>query len=227
LSRARRRFLLLALSGLVEHRLRPLAGDDAHAVVVGNDQIARIHEHSGADDWDVHAAERLLHRPLRRNVFRPDGKAHRGQIAHVAHAGFDDQTLHAVRLQRGREQLAEVAGVASGSGRDDQNVAFLTLLDGDVDHPVVARGNADGDRGAGDARAGIDRPHVGRHEADPALRLMHGRDADLGKAASEMTLDPRQVAHDDRHPAAPPKAAGARIVAPVSAAELIGNASGV
>ena len=64
--------------------------------------------------------------------------------------------------RRSREQLAEVTDVGRGGGRDDENVAFLTLLDGDVDHPVVAGRQADGDGSAGDARAGVDRPHVRR-----------------------------------------------------------------
>ena len=46
-------------------------------------------------------------------------------------------------MQRGREQLAEVAGVARRRRRHDQDVAFAALLDRDVDHPVVARRHAD------------------------------------------------------------------------------------
>ena len=81
----------------------------------------------------------------------------------------------------------------------------LALLDGDVDHPVVAGRQADGDGGAGDARAGVDRAHVRRQQAGAALRLVDGRDADLGKCSRETPLDPRHVAHDDGHSAAPPK----------------------
>ena len=205
-------FLLLARSGVVEDVLRLLARHDAHAVVIGDDEIARMYERPGTHDRHIHAAERLLHRPLRRDVSRPDRKAHRGQIAHVAHAGFDDQALHAVRLQRSCEQLAEIADVGCGSGRDDENVAFLTLLDGDVDHPVVAGRKADRDRRAGDACAREDRSHVGGQQAGPALRLVDGRDADLGKCSRDTTLDARHVAHDDRHRTAPPKLQARSIV---------------
>ena len=52
------------------------------------------------------------------------------------------------------EQVAEVAVLARAGRRHDQDVAGLALLDGDVDHPVVAGRHLAGERVAGDARAG-------------------------------------------------------------------------
>ncbi len=55
--------------------------------------------------------------------------------------------------------------VLSARAADHQHVAFLTLLDRDMDHPVVAGLRQHGDRGPADRGAGPDRPHVGLHQA--------------------------------------------------------------
>ena len=205
LRRARTAASFFRAQWVVEYGLHLLARHDAHSVVVRDDEIARMHERAGTHNRDVHAAERLLHGSLRGNVSRPDREAHRGQVPHIAYAGLDDQTLHTARLQRSREQLAEIADVRCRGGRDDENVAFLTVLDGDVDHPVVAGRKADRDCRACDACAREDRSHGRGQQARSALRLVDGRDADLGKCSRDTTLDPRHLAHDDSHSAAPPK----------------------
>ena len=76
--------------------------------------------------------------PCAETAFDQTGKAHLRQVAHVAHAGIDDQPAHAARRERGGEQLAEIAVVARRGRRDDQHVAGPALLDRDMDHPVVA-----------------------------------------------------------------------------------------
>jgi hypothetical protein len=63
---------------------------DANPVVVGHDHVTRMDRRTGADDRHVHRTEALLHRALGEYRFRPDGKAHPGQVAHVAHSGLDD-----------------------------------------------------------------------------------------------------------------------------------------
>ena len=73
-----------------------------------------------------------------------------------------------------REQIAEIAVRAFGGDRRDDDVAGLDLLGDDMHHPIVAGMQQHGDGRAGDLRAGIDRPHIGLHQADAAHRLMHG-----------------------------------------------------
>ena len=74
-------------------------------------------------------------------------------VAHVAHAGVDDEAADAARQQALGEQVAEVAVLAGAGRRHDEDVAGAALLDGDVDHPVVAGRDLAGHRVAGDARA--------------------------------------------------------------------------
>src|SRR6185503_4266455 len=48
--RADSSFLLFAGSGVFEHCLRLFARDDAYAVIIGDDEVTWVHEHSGAVD---------------------------------------------------------------------------------------------------------------------------------------------------------------------------------
>ena len=115
---------------------RPPARD--HAVVVGDDRVARIDQRARADDGNVDRAERRLHRALGADALAPDREAHLGQRLHVAHARVDDQRPRAARLERGRQQVAEIAVGAFGGDRRDDDVAGLDLLGDHVHHPVVA-----------------------------------------------------------------------------------------
>ena len=78
-------------------RRRLARGTTHDAVVVGDDHVAGLIDRAGADDRHVHRAEGLLDRALRGDRPRPDREAHLGQVAHVAHAGVDDQAAHAAR----------------------------------------------------------------------------------------------------------------------------------
>ncbi len=131
-----------------------------HAVVVGHDHVARVHHLLAARDGQVHVAQRLLDRAVRRDRARPDRKAHLLQIVDVAAAGVDDQPAHAARLQRGAQQLAEIARSDSEIGAATRMSPSPALLDRDVDHPVVARRAERCDGGAADRRAAPDRPHA-------------------------------------------------------------------
>jgi hypothetical protein len=138
---------------------------------------------------------------LREHRLRPDREAHLGQIAHIADAGVYDQPLAAARLRRGGEQIAEIA-VLAGAGRcDDEDVAGLQLLDGDMDHPVVARRRGDRHGGAGDARAGVDRPHITRQKPGAPLCLMHGRHPAALESGDDGGIGPHVVLDDNTaHP---------------------------
>ena len=98
---------------------------------------------AGADHRHVDRAERRLDRALREDRLRPDREAHLGEVAHVAHAGVDDQPAAAARLRRGGEQIAEIAVLARRLvGASTRMSPSLQLLDRDMDHPVVARRRA-------------------------------------------------------------------------------------
>ena len=71
----------------------------------------------------------------------------------------------------------------------------LALLDGDVNHPVVARRHADRDRGAGDVRAAVDGAHVWRHEAGALLGFVDGCDAEGSERLDDAALDALHVSH--------------------------------
>src|SRR6185312_14827420 len=99
------------------------SGHDDDAVVVGDDDIARIDDRAGTDDRNVHRPERRLRRPARRDCLAPDGKRHLREPTDVAHAGVDDETARAARLEARREQLAEVTVAAVGRHGGDHDVA--------------------------------------------------------------------------------------------------------
>src|SRR5262249_32909767 len=102
-------------------------------------------------------AERRLDRAARVDRAAEHRKAHRGEIANVAHAAIDHHALAAVRAKRSREQLAEVASVAIRGTPSNDDVAVLQLLGGDVQHPVVAGLQQHGDGRTAELRAGVDR----------------------------------------------------------------------
>ena len=134
------------------------ARHDAHAVVVGDDRVARPDELAAERHRHVDRAGRLLHGALRGHVRGPGGEAHVAQFLGVAQARAHDQAADAAADQRGGEQLAERAVAVRRRGGDDDDVARLGLLDGGVDHQVVARPAQHGERGARDARALLVRP---------------------------------------------------------------------
>src|SRR5690606_27623637 len=76
----------------------------------------------------------------------------------------------------------------------NDDVAGLTELDRNVQHPVVARMQQNGHRAARHASARVDRPHIGLQEARAALCLVHGRDAELGKPVDDGLIGSVDVA---------------------------------
>ena len=181
---------LRAVSGAV-------AGHDDHAVVVGHDDVARVDERAGHDDRHVDRAGRRLHRALRRDRARPDREVHRGQLRDVADAGVEDDADRSVGPQRGREQFADRAVGGRARRRDDEDVAGAYLLDGRVDHEVVAGMAEHGDRPAGDAAARVDRAQVGGEHAGAALRLVRGRHAHAGQGRDGVGIGESAAADDD------------------------------
>ncbi|MGY4455062.1 hypothetical protein ACVWZR_009722 [Bradyrhizobium sp. i1.3.1] len=93
-----------------------------------------------------------------------------------------------------REQLAEHAVGVIGGAADDEDVALLALLNGDMDHPVVAGLCQHRDGGASDRRAGPNGPQVRLHQAEATVSLVNGRDAVFRHPGGIGTLD---VANDD------------------------------
>ena len=100
-------------------------------------------------------------------------------------------------LERGGQQLAEVAVVAGRGRRHHEDVALAAHLDGDVDHPVVAGRHRNGDGIAGGRGAGIDRAHVGGEQALATLRLVDGGDAELGQRLDVGERRALEVLDDD------------------------------
>src|SRR5207237_4238298 len=105
------------------------------------------------------------------------GELHLREIANIAHTSVDDEAAAAARLCGGRQQVAEITVDARRRRREHENVPFAKLFDGDVDHPIVARGSRDRDGGARNTRTGIDWPHVWCEQPDAVLSFMHGGDA--------------------------------------------------
>ena len=122
-----------------------------------------------------------------------------GDTFFVAHAGLDDQPDDAARDERGRQQFAEIAGVAGRGRRDDEHVAFPALLDRDMQHPIIRRRNRDGHRRARESSAAIDRPHVRAHQARAPLRLVHGGDAVGREGARGLQRHAWGPRHDEAH----------------------------
>ena len=137
---------------LLEHVRRLLAGDDADAVVVGDDDIARIDQRAGAHDRHVDAAQGLLDRALRRDVARPDGKAASPSASCTSRTPASMiKSAHAASLKRASPADRRNSRSRRRTSARRPGCRPPTLLDRDVDHPVVARRNADGHRRAGDA----------------------------------------------------------------------------
>ena len=131
-------------------------GHHHHAVVVGHDHVARLDIDAGADHRHVDRAERRLDRALGRDRPRPHRESPSPCSAFTSRQPASmTRPMHAARLQRGRQQFAEHAVGVVGGAADHQHVALLALLDGDVDHPVVARLRQHGD---GAARRSARRP---------------------------------------------------------------------
>ena len=111
--------------------------------------------------------------------------------------GVDDQPDAAARHRRGCKQVAEIA-VVTGTGRgEDENVAGLQLLDGDVEHPVVARRRADRHRRPGDPCAGVDRAHDAAEHPGARLRFVDGGDAGRREDGDRRGVGARDGADDN------------------------------
>ena len=159
------------------------------------------------DDRHVDRAGRRLHRALRGDRARPDREAHRGQLRDVADAGV---------RRRCRSRPAARSEVASSSPNMpsvDGEVVVTTstspgraLLDGRVDHEVVAGMAEHGHRPAGDAAARVDGAQVGGEHPGAALRLVRGRHAHPGECRDGLGVGETAAANDDvaHRPSVPP-----------------------
>ena len=154
------------------------AGHADHRVVVGDDDVTGVHRDGAEGDGQVDRAGGGLHGALRGDRGGPRREAHLVQVGDIADAGVDDQAAHPTGLQGGGEQLTEQAVRGGGIGGDDEDVARGALLDGDVDHQVVAGPAHHGDRGSGGADARLDRAELRTGQADAAHRLVHRRGAE-------------------------------------------------
>ena len=173
------------------------ARHDDDAVVVGHDHVARVHQRAGADHGDVDRAERGLDGALGADGPAPHGKSHLGQRLHVAAAGVDDQGARAARLEASGQQVAEEAVGAVGRARGDDDVAGLDLLGHHVHHPVVAGLQQHRDRRARHLRAGVDRPHVGLHEAHATHGFVDGGRTEFRQPVGRRAVGPLDVSIDN------------------------------
>jgi hypothetical protein len=134
---------------------------------------------------------------LAETAFDQTGKSISCSALHVAAAGVDDEADHAARAQRGRQQFPEHAVGVVGGAADHQHVAFLALLDRDMDHPVVAGLRQHGNGRAADRGAGINRPQIRLHQAGTAERLVRGGDAAGGERPDGVGISALDVADND------------------------------
>src|SRR5215469_1595843 len=150
-----------------------------HSILIGDDHVAGVHRRARADNRNVHPARSVLHGSLRVNRLRPNREIHRGQFRNVAHACVDDQPQHSVSDERSRQQFARLAD-----------------LDRGMDHEVVAGSAEHGDRRSGKFGRGINRAHVGPHQACAALRFMNRSDAQFAENFDGFRIGPRDRADD-------------------------------
>ncbi|MNC42477.1 hypothetical protein D3C75_912930 [compost metagenome] len=128
---------------------------------------------------------------------RPHGKAHVAQGLAVAHARVDHQAAHAAGLERGRQQVAEIAIAARRAGRHHQYVAWAALLHGNMEHPVVAWGHQHGYRAAGHRHTLLDRAHGSIEQPLATLGLMHRGDTQPAQGIDQFLLDARDITYHD------------------------------
>jgi len=159
--------------------------DDAHAVVVGDDDVVRLHQGTGAHERLIDGAKRGFHRTLREDSLGPDREAHVFQLACVAHTGIYDEADATAREGRDGQQISEIAIVAWRCRGDNEHVTFAHMLEGEVNHPIVAWGDRNGDGRASDRASFEDWTHVGSEQTGASLRLVNRRDAGGGKTGED------------------------------------------
>ena len=122
----------------------------------------------------------------------------------LADSGSTDRTIEIARNFPVKiVQLADEADKSCGAGAQlafqYARGEYFYLLDGDMDHPVVAGRGRDGHGRAGDPRAGEDRAQAVAQQARASLRLVHGGDAGVGQAVDDRRLGAWDLSADNRH----------------------------
>src|SRR5438067_4047970 len=104
--------LVFALAACVQDIGGLTPANHHDAVIVGNDQVPRVDQLSGADQWQIHIADRFLDRALREDRPRPNGKPHLGNFGNIAAPRFQDESGNTASFQLCCDQLAEIAVLA-------------------------------------------------------------------------------------------------------------------
>jgi hypothetical protein len=73
------------------------------------------------------------------------------------------------------------------------------LLDGHVDHPVVAGCGGDRHHRSGDGKILLDRAHVRLHQPGAALGFVHGGDAGFAQPPDDLRVGAVDMLSDNRH----------------------------
>ena len=173
---------------------RRLARHDHHAVHIGHDHVAGIHERAGADHRDVDRPGRRLHRALRVIAL-----AHTGKSISVRSSTSRTPASMTRPTRRARAETASrspnIPSVLTGRGGHDQDVARWHSSTATCIIQLSPGWQQHGDRGCpAPARRRIDRPHVGLHQARAALRLVHGGDAQLAERLDHVGVGALDVA---------------------------------
>ena len=159
--------------------LGPRDHDDA--IHIRNDHIPGIHDRARAVDWNVDMSWCGFYGALCGDRSRPDREVHRREVGNVAHTSLYDKSYHAVRLAGETQQITEHSVCGFRGGCDDENVSRLNELERRVNHDVVAGMARHRDCAARRPGGGIDGPHIGLHQASPALCFVDGRHAVFAK----------------------------------------------
>jgi hypothetical protein len=146
---------------------------------------------------DVDRAEAGFDRAARARRLRPDGEPQAAERLHIAAAGVDDQTRHATRLHRRRQQLADHAIGAVRHAGDDEHVAGCALPMATCTISCRRRLSA---VTAGPATGpGDNRPQIGQ-ETRAALRFVGRRAPEGGEPAGHVGRERRFLSdHDANH----------------------------
>ena len=136
--------------------------------------------------------------PCALTAARPDREAHLAQLGDVAHPAAPVTTPRTPRRCRAvANSSPNSPSVRRRVGRHHEDVTGPALLDGDVDHQVVARPAQHRHRGAADPGARPGGPQLGAEVADPAHRLVHGRHAVLAEGVGVADVRARRIGHHD------------------------------
>ncbi|MND39747.1 hypothetical protein D3C80_304730 [compost metagenome] len=141
--------------------LRFIASDNDETIGITDDNIARIDDLTADDHLIIDRGNGLLNRALDADAEREDRETEVSQLQRVAHAGIGHQAANTLCEAGIGENVAERTGFFIFAGGNDDDVARLGIVDGKLQHDVVARRTFDREGRTAELHAIIDRLQPG------------------------------------------------------------------